>query len=311
MTVTTSAAETTPSPEGDLLERLLGNEVLVPTGVDGLYGRSSAYQAVAEGIATMVGRWSAELGATTLRFPPLLARSTFAHTNYLESFPDLMGSLHVFTGGNAEHKELLGRVEHGGDWPALLEPADVVAASATCHSVYPTCTGTLPPGGRYFDLSGWCFRHEPSRQATRMQSFVMHEVVYVGTAEGAWAHKETGLAHGIGMLESLGLELEAVAATDPFFGRVGTVLAAGQLDEQLKTEGVTAIAGTKGRTAIISGNCHRDHFGRPFDIVTAEGETAHSACVAFGVDRVTVALFGAHGLDPRTWPEAVRARLGL
>jgi seryl-tRNA synthetase len=295
----------------DLLEQLLAGGLLVPTGVTGLYGRSSTYQAVADGVASMVCSWSASLGATRLRFPPLLARGTFAHTNYLESFPDLMGSVHVFHGGDTEHKELLRRVESGGDWPALLDPADVVVSSAACHAVYPTCTGTVPAEGRYFDVSGWCFRHEPSHQATRMQSFVMHEVVYVGGADGAWEHREAGLAHALGLLGELGLDMDAVAASDPFFGRVGTVLAAGQLDEQLKVEGVTAIPGTAGTTAVMSANCHRDHFGRPFDIVTPDGETAHSACVAFGVDRVTVALLAVHGFDPSSWPDEVLARLSL
>jgi seryl-tRNA synthetase len=312
LTLDASVPDEPASAEGsDLLERLLAADLLVPTGVDGLYGRSAAYQAVADGVSIMVCRWSKSLHATRLRFPPLLARATFAHTNYLESFPDLMGSVHVFSGGNVEHKELLRRVESHGNWPALLDPAEVVVASATCHAVYPLCTGTLPSRGRYFDVSGWCFRHEPSRQATRMQSFVMHEVVHVGTADGAWEHRETGLAHGLGMLGALGLELEAVPASDPFFGRVGSVLAAGQLDEQLKVEGVTAIAGTDGLTAVMSANCHKDHFGRPFAILAADGETAHSACVAFGVDRITVALFARHGFDPWSWSRAVRAQLGL
>jgi seryl-tRNA synthetase len=296
---------------GTLAGRLLASGLLAPTGVRGLYGRSAAYQDVADGVAAMVNRWSATLGATRYRFPPLLARATFAHTNYLESFPDLMGSVHVFVGGDAEHKELLRRVESGGDWPALLEPADVVLSSAACHAVYPLCSGTLPPPGRFFDVSGYCFRHEPSTQAARMQAFVMHEVVYVGAPDLAWEHRESGLAHGLEMLTGLGLEMTAVPASDPFFGRVGTVLAAGQLDEQLKMEGVTPIPGTDGVTAVMSANCHRDHFGVPFAIETADGQTAHSACVAFGIDRVVVALLAVHGLDPAGWPASVRSQLEL
>jgi hypothetical protein len=314
-----------------LMGRMLDAGLLVPSGVLGLYGRSAAYQDVADGVSRMISRWSAELGAVRLRFPPVLARATFAHTNYLESFPDLMGSVHVFDGGDAEHKELLRRVESDGDWSALLDPADVVLAPAACHAVYPLCTGTVPAGGKVFDVSSFCFRHEPSSQAARMQSFVMHEIVYVGTAHDAWAHRETGLARGLAMLSGIGLEMSAVPASDPFFGRVGTVLAAGQLDEQLKIEGVTAIpagggpagggpAGggpvgggpvSEGLTAIMSANCHRDHFGRPFAIETEDGDVAHSACVAFGIDRVVVALLGVHGLDPATWPAETLAGLGL
>ena len=305
-------AEGTPSIEpGSLMARMLEAELLVPTGVLGLYGRSAAYADVADGIGRMVSAWGASFGADRLRFPPVLARATFAHTNYVESFPDLMGSVHVFEGGDAEHKELLRRVEADGDWQSLLEPADVVLSSAACHAVYPLCRGVLPEGGRHFDVSSYCFRHEPSAQAARMQSFVMHEIVYVGSPERAWEHRESGLAHGLAMLSDLGLEVTAVPASDPFFGRVGTVLAAGQLEEQLKMEGVTQVPGTEGSTAIMSANCHRDHFGIPFGIETADGGVAHSACVAFGVDRITVALFAVHGFDLRAWPAAVSARLSL
>jgi seryl-tRNA synthetase len=307
----TSAPGVTAAPLGSLVRRMLDAGLLVPTGVLGLYGRSGTYQDVAEGISRMVRRWGASLGARRVHLPPLLPRATFAHTNYLESFPDLMGSVHVFTGGDAEHKQLLRLVESGGDWPSLLEPAEVVLASAACHGVYPLCTGTLPEGGRTFDVQSSCFRHEPSAQAARMQSFVMHEIVHVGTADSAWNHREEGLARGMRMLEGLGLSMQAVPASDPFFGRVGNVLAAGQLEEQLKMEGVTPIPGTDGVTAIMSANSHRDHFGQPFAIETAGGEVAHSACVAFGIDRIVVALLSVHGFDPAVWPFYVRAQLGL
>jgi seryl-tRNA synthetase len=59
----------------------------------------------------------------------------------------------------------------------------------------------------------------------------------------------------------------------------------------------------------MSANCHRDHFGLPFGIETDSGEVAHSACVAFGVDRIAVALLARHGLDPADWPGPVRAQL--
>ena len=294
-----------------LVDKMLKAGLLVPTGVLGLYGRSGVYQDVADGVGLMVRRWGQDLGAQRVHLPPVLARSTFLHTNYLESFPDLMGSVHVFTGGDAEHKQLLQRVASDGDWPALLEPADVVLCSAACHGVYPLCAGTLPEGGRIFDVQSSCFRHEPSVNAARLQSFVMHEIVHVGSAESAWNHREEGLACGLRMLEGLGLSMRAVPASDPFFGRVGNVLAAGQLEEQLKIEGVTPIPGTEGETAVMSANSHRDHFGKSFGIHSAAGEVAHSACVAFGIDRIVVAMLAVHGLDPASWPFYVRAQLGL
>lgn len=294
-----------------LLDELLDAGLLVPTGIQGLYGHSATYQELADGVSVLVSRWAAELDALAVRFPPLLSRRTFAETNYLESFPDLMGSVHVFQGGSAEHEELLRRVAAGGDWPALLDPAEVVLASAACHAVYPLCRGVLPSAGRYFDVMSHCFRHEPSLEPTRLQSFVMHEVVYVGDREGAEQHRDRGLARGLAMLESLGLEMSATPASDPFFGRVGRVLAASQVEEELKIEGVTPVRGNASPTAVMSGNCHRDHFARPFGIETADGGPGHSSCVAFGVDRIVVALLARHGLQPSRWAPSLRSLLRL
>jgi len=60
----------------------------------------------------------------------------------------------------------------------------------------------------------------------------------------------------------------------------------------------------------MSANCHRDHFGHAFAIETADGAVARSSCVAFGVDRISVALLATHGFLPERWPAIVRERLG-
>jgi seryl-tRNA synthetase len=284
---------------------------LFPTGVRGVLGRSSTYADIANGLNALIDAWAAELGATGIQFPPIVTRATFEETNYVQSFPDLMGAIHVFTGGNKEHAELLRRSESGTDWSDLLEMADIFLASAACHPVYPMCTGTLPEQGSYFNVSSYCFRHEPSDDPARMQSFQMHEIVFVGTPDEAQEHRDAGLGVGIDMLRRLGLSMSVVPANDPFFGRLGTVMANNQRDEVLKLEGTTSIGSPDHPVAIISGNCHRDHFGAPFSIRTQDGTTAHSACVAFGVDRATLALLWQHGLDLDKWPAEVTEALGL
>jgi seryl-tRNA synthetase len=298
-----------PDPRRELRDRLLDAELLYPTGVEGLYARSETYQGILNSIDSMVHRWGSGLEATMVYLPPVLSRTTFDSTNYLQSFPDLMGSVHVFHGNDRDHAELLRRVEADGDWPALLEPGEVVLSSAACHALYPMCSGRLPAGGRRYEVSGFCFRHEPSTDPARMQAFNMHEVVYVGDPDEAQRHRDEGLAHGLHLLGELGLEVTAIPANDPFFGRLGSALAADQIEEELKLEGVSPIYSPEHPTAIMSANCHRDHFGLPFGIETDSGEVAHSACVAFGVDRIAVALLARHGLDPADWPGPVRAQL--
>jgi seryl-tRNA synthetase len=288
---------------------LIDAGLLLQTGVDGVYGKSAAYESIVSGIDNLVTATMIDHPAEVVAFPPVMARWIFDKTNYLQSFPDLMGSVHTFRGTDRQHAQLSAAYEDGGDWPSMLVPAEVVLCSASCHPVYQLCTGTLTEDGRRFEVNGYCFRCEPSIDPVRMQAFRMHEYVYVGDPDTAQTHRDSGLERGQNLLGELGLQVETVPANDPFFGRLGTMLAANQLDEALKMEVVTPICSEESPTAIMSANCHRDHFGSPFSINTSKGEVAHSACVAFGVDRVTLALLKTHGLKTEAWPQSVRGKL--
>ncbi len=288
---------------------LLAEGLLIPTGVDGLYGRSATYESVAEALDRLVLRVGADQDATSVRFPPVMPWATFEGNGYLESFPDQMGSVHTFRGDEGDHAELLRRTEAKEDRAPMLVTTDMVLCPAVCHPLYPTMGGVLPDGGRRVEIYGYCFRHEPSTDPFRMQAFRQHDYVYLGTPEGARAHRDQWIERGLGVLAGLGLEVEAVVANDPFFGRPGRMLAANQRNEELKLEIVTPVYPTNRPTAISSSNCHLDHFGRPFGIRSADGEVAHTACFGFGIDRITLALLYRHGPDPQSWPGAVRATL--
>jgi seryl-tRNA synthetase len=295
---------------GTFRRELIDSGLVLDAGVEGLYGRSLAYEEIVSGIISLTTRTGVDDGATTLHFPPVIPRWLLERTDYLKSFPDLTGSVHTFRGDDKLHARLLALVEAGDDWVEVLEPADVVLRPAACHPVYPLCTdGPLPAEGRRFEVQGWCFRHEPSPDPARMMAFRMHEFVYVGDPAGADKHRDVWLERGTSMLESLGLDIDVVVANDPFFGRVGKMMAANQREEALKLEFVTPITSTTAPTAISSVNRHQDHFGLTFGIRSADGEVAHSACFAVGVDRTALALLHTHGLDPKTRPAEVRARL--
>jgi seryl-tRNA synthetase len=257
----------------------------------------------------VVLRVGADQEALSLRFPPVMAWSTFVKSGYLESFPDQMGSVQSFGGDDRLHLDLVHRAGAGEDRGPLLETTDMALCPAVCHPVYPTQSGKLPEGGRRVEVYGYCFRHEPSTDPFRMQSFRQHDYVYLGSPEGARAHHDEWIDRGLEVFGTLGLEVESVVANDPFFGRSGRMLAANQRSEKLKHELVAPVF-TSGRpTAIASSNSHLDHFSRPFGIDTAEGEPAHSACFGFGVDRIALALFDRHGMDPKLWPAGVRSIL--
>lgn len=289
--------------------RLLEAGILRQTGVDGLYQRSGRFERIARAIERLASA-AGDGGYEELRyFAPIMPRDTFLKTDYLKSFPDLIGSVDVFTGGDSEHAALVAMADDGGEWTEALTPAEVTLCSAACHPLYADLTGRLPEGGRRIEVQGFCFRHEPSLDPVRMQSFRQHEFVYIGDPAGAVSHRDAWLARGLDLLRSLGLEVEQVVANDPFFGRAGRMLVANQRETALKFEIVCPVSSDESPTAISSANYHLDHFGLPFAIETADGEVAHTACIGFGLERITLALLARHGFEPDRWPAATRQLL--
>ena len=288
---------------------LLRAGILHPTSAKGVYGRGPAFVAAFQGLDRFVTEAGQSDGPEVYRFPAVLPRETLVRTDYLRSFPDLVGSIHGFDGTDREHAALLRELDDGGDWSAGLAPTDLVLLPAACYPLYPMLEGELPEGGRLFDVLGTCFRREPSDDPARMQAFHMHEFVHVGTPESALAFRDRWLMRSQEMMADLGLRAEAVVANDPFFGRVGSMLAANQRESALKFELVATVSSVEEPTAIVSCNCHVDHLTVPFRISSAGGGEAHSACVGFGLERIILGLFAEHGLDPERWPHETRKRL--
>ena len=291
---------------------LLDAGLLIATSSPGVYGRSATFERILSGLDHLLTEMAAPLNATAVRFPPVYPRADFERTDYIASFPDLSGVVSSFEAGDREHRELLGARERGDAWDGWLSPADVVLTNAICHPLYATLEGVLPADDQVFDVFGYGFRHEPSLDPMRLQSFRMHEFVYVGTPEGAQVYRDTWLDIAQATLTSLGLPVTAVAANDPFFGRAGKMLVSAQLRENLKVELTVPIYGAPHEgTAIASANCQREHLTAAFGIRTPDGEVAHASCLAFGMERTTLALLRTHGLTVETWPADLRELLGM
>ena len=71
-----------------------------PTGVDGVYGRSGAYEAVVEGLGALINR-ARDSRAEVVRFPPVVSRALIEKSGYLKSFPHLLGCVCALGGGDA------------------------------------------------------------------------------------------------------------------------------------------------------------------------------------------------------------------
>ncbi|MCT9117651.1 amino acid--[acyl-carrier-protein] ligase [Cupriavidus gilardii] len=294
-------------------QALIEAGLLIPTGVDGLYGRSADFEAIADGLNAAIGALGADQQAEVMRFPPAMARQDFEASEYLKSFPQLAGTVHSFCGSDRDHHRLLARLDAGEEWADQQRPTRVVLTPAACYPVYPVIAarGALPPQGRVVDVLSYCFRHEPSVDPARMQLFRMREYVRLGTAEQIVAFRTQWIERGSALARQLALPWRLDLANDPFFGRGGKIVADGQREQKLKFELLIPIHDDAPPTACMSFNYHKDHFAEVWPLRTADGGRAHTGCVGFGIDRLILALLRHHGFALARWPGQVRELLGL
>lgn len=301
----------TPTAETEFRDALIGAGLLIPTGVPGVFGRGQAFEDVLERFDRLITLIGQEDGPEVVRFPPAVSRADFEQSGFLKSFPQLAGTLFSFGGTPQEHLRMMDLIHEGKDWACCQGMTDVAFTPAACYPVYPMAArrGPLPATGRLFDVFSYCFRHEPSDDPARMQLFRMREYVLLATAERVVPWRDAWIERGRDLLCSVGLPVVADLANDPFFGRGGRMLALDQREQSLKFELVIPICSHEKPTAVMSFNYHQDHFGQAFGLRTEAGEAAHTACVGFGMERIALALFKTHGLNPAQWPAPVRARL--
>jgi seryl-tRNA synthetase len=288
---------------------LVENGLIVPTRVPGTFGRGAVFEDVLARFDAAVMALAKDDEAEFFVFPPVIDRTIIEKTSYLDSFPNLAGTVSSFFGSEREAKALAAKVHAGEPWQDTQGMTDVCLNPAACYPIYPTMTGALPERGRLVTMFQWVYRHEPSPEPTRMQSFRVREFVRAGSPDVVIAWRNTWKDRGLALLEELGLPAKADVAADPFFGRAGKMLAAGQLEQKLKFEVLVPVVSIEKPTACCSFNYHQQKFGEVFGIETADGEIAHTACLGFGLERCVMALFKTHGFRPSEWPAAVRKRL--
>jgi seryl-tRNA synthetase len=297
------------TPGQALFDGLVAHGHVVPVGVAGAFGRGPVFEDVLARFDALVSRTAADEQPEWVMFPPVIDRRVLDRVRYLDSFPQLCGSVHSFFGDPKQASALAETSAEGGDWGPYLGQTGVVLAPACCYPLYPTLEGTLPAGGRVVSLLGWAYRHEPSPEPTRMQAFRVRELVRAGSPHDVVAWRDRWLDRGVALLQSLGLPTQTDVAADPFFGRRGKMMGASQKEQKLKFEVMVPVISDTEPTALCSFNYHQDKFGGEFGIRTADGAVAHTACLGFGMERVTMALFKVHGFDVAAWPADVRHQL--
>lgn len=307
--MTNTRTDDPPSREADLQTRL--REVLFrPMGADGVHARTALYEDVIDRLSALITRHREER-TEVFRFPPVMSRRDLERHGYLKSFPNLVGCTCALHGSEADIRAAADRPSSLGGWTSALGATELVLTPAACYPIYPIAAaiGPVPSGGFLFDVACDCFRREPSKDLDRLQSFRMREYVRIGAPVEIAAFRERWITRATDIADQLDLPCRVEQASDPFFGRVGQMMAVAQIQQALKFELLVPLHSEEKPTACMSFNDHRDHFGTIWGITDRTGAPAHTGCVAFGMDRLALALFWTHGLDTTRWPRTTRDAL--
>jgi seryl-tRNA synthetase len=299
------------SDQSAFLEELIAHRLIIETGVPGVYGRGGQFEKVRESVSDLITRAGVADEPEQLRFPPVLPRKDLETVGYLKSFPHLAGSIFAFSGTETQAAEQHERANRHEDWSEFQSMTELVLTPAACYPVYPAIAarGRLSPGGVTVDAGGaYVFRNEPSGDPSRLQVFHQREIVRIGEPATVASWRDSWRDRAVALLRNIGLDARFDVATDPFFGRSGRMLAASQRQQELKFEVLVPIAGPE-PTAVASFNYHQDHFASAYGIELADGTGAHTACLGFGLERISLALFRAHGFDIEAWPAEIRGEL--
>ncbi|USL45326.1 amino acid--[acyl-carrier-protein] ligase [Priestia megaterium] len=294
------------------LTELLEKGHLISTGVKGVYGKGKEMNLLLKNIEDFISGYGRTEDTEIMMFPPIMNQEDIQKAEYLKSFPHLLGNVQSFQGNENDHKQMITTLDKGKDWSKHFSNSGVVMTPAACYPVYSQLAKTkVPLGGRTIEVASFCYRHEPSNEPTRMQSFRMLEFIKVGSSDEVKVWRKEWLEKAQALLDLLQVNYEVVIANDPFFGSGGRLLKINQNHLELKYEITIPINDEEAPTAVISSNYHQDHFAKKHQILTETEDMAHTSCIGFGIERLGLALLKHHGLDTKEWPANLKTLLNL
>ena len=232
--------------------------LIVPVGVQGVFGRNARVRGRARAASTPRSRRLAtDDHADYFVFPPMIDRRILEKVGYMDSFPQLAGTVHSFFGKELDARKLSERI-HAGERVGRRDGDDRCLAQS--RRVLPALSDAARHGAGRRPRRDDVQLGVPARAVARADAHagISRARVRRVRAARAWsiAWRDTWLERGKHLLESLGLPAKADVATDPFFGKGGKMLAASQREQKLKFEVLVPVISRENPTACCSFNYH-------------------------------------------------------
>lgn len=274
----------------------------------GVVGMRGSLASLYSSVSTAIAEIATEDSVDDWRMPQAISFETLERAQYFDSFPHWLTAASHLKDDDATLERVANAKRPGIEAARSLDVASNALPPAVCYHTYAALANSTIESPVVMTAEETCWRHEGSRLAAleRGWAFRMREIVFLGQSADAEAFRQKQIDNVTAFAESIGLKTRVELATDPFFAPTARGKALLQLVKALKHE---LIVGRPDGTslAISSFNNHERFFGDAFGIRLANGESATTACVAFGIERWMLAILMTHGVDSSNWPLLVSA----
>ena len=77
-------------------DELVRHKLIIPVGVPGAFGRGAVFEDVLARFNDLISRAGQDDHAERMAFPPIITRAVLEKSEYLDSFPNLAGTVFSF-----------------------------------------------------------------------------------------------------------------------------------------------------------------------------------------------------------------------
>tara|TARA_B100000315_G_scaffold144846_1_gene133754 strand:+ start:1088 stop:2245 length:1158 start_codon:yes stop_codon:yes gene_type:complete len=300
--------EGTGSYDQDPMEELLNSKQVIET-FPGVYILQGKILKCIKEMDSIFRTYAIERGAKEQHFQPTLSTKSLIENGYISSFPhhplfvasvvrDANRIKNLSKDAKEKHKNKI----HQYEWlDNRLDTHEQVLSPTVCYHCFEALRDqSISNVGAQFTAIASCHRNESRniKGLSRLQSFTMREIVFLGSTDFVKTCRNEILSHCQSCLVDWNLKFRVVTASDPFFTSGSETKRVYQTVLELKYEIQAYLPHSESWLSIASFNNHEQSlvksYGIDFDL---KDQPLHSGCVGYGYERMAYAFYSQFGLD--------------
>lgn len=254
---------------------------------DGLVIFSNDFYKIMQMFDSIVMSWAAEDGAKEVFYPDFYIADDLKKCNYIEQFHPhcFFASKSSTTTFQEETLSYSGFINN----PAICMHSYIQHQDSSVDENNPIV----------ITAKGKCKRNEHAgfHSLERLLDFTMREIIFMGSEKFVLSKRNEYMEKGKQLIEGLQLEGNITVSNDPFFKKEDKTKAAFQRKFKLKYELNLKNKDNGHEVAVASFNYHNINFSKAYNISLADSRLAHTACIAFGLERLAFTYITQVGLS--------------